>query len=99
MRSFQSFNEQEILALAISLEEEDTRILMTTVGGLGRTLPYLIPDIKTATAVAVAVVLVELAVISWIRHRFMDTSLASALFQVVIGGLLVFLTDILIGCS
>jgi erythrin-vacuolar iron transport family protein len=73
--------------------------LMTAVGGLGHTLPYLIPQIRTATAVAVAVVLVELAVISWIRHRFMDTPLASALFQVVIGGLLVFLTGILIGSS
>jgi len=73
--------------------------LMTAVGGLGHTLPYLIPQIKTATAVAVGVVLVELAVISWIRHRFMDTPLASAVFQVVIGGLLVFLTGILIGSS
>ena len=59
---------------------------MTAVGGLGHTLPYLIPQIKTATAVVVGVVLVELAVISWVRHRFMDTPLASAVFQVVIGG-------------
>ena len=44
-------------------------------------------------------VLVELGVISWIRHRFMDTPLASAVFQVVIGGLLVFLTGILIGSA
>jgi erythrin-vacuolar iron transport family protein len=73
--------------------------LMTAVGGLGHTLPYLIPHIHTATAVAVAVVLVELAVISWVRHRFMDTPLASAVFQVVLGGLLVFLTGILIGSS
>jgi rubrerythrin len=73
--------------------------LMTAVGGVGHTLPYLIPHIHTATAVAVAVVLVELGVISWIRHRFMDTPLASAVFQVVIGGILVFLTGILIGSS
>jgi erythrin-vacuolar iron transport family protein len=73
--------------------------LMTAVGGLGHTLPYLIPHIQTATAVAVGVVLVELAVIAWIRHRFMDTPLASAVFQVVIGGLLVFLTGILIGSA
>src|SRR5438045_9035138 len=46
--------------------------LMTAVGGLGHTLPYLIPHIQTATAVAVGVVLVELGVIAWIRHRFMD---------------------------
>jgi rubrerythrin len=71
--------------------------LMTALGGLGHTLPYLIPNVHTATAVAIAVVLVELAVISWIRHRFMDTPLGAALFQVVIGGLLVFLTGVLIG--
>src|SRR5206468_12266965 len=73
--------------------------LMTAVGGLGHTLPYLIPHIHTATAVAVGVVLVELAVIAWVRHRFMATPLVSAVFQVVIGGLLVFLTGILIGSS
>jgi rubrerythrin len=73
--------------------------LMTAVGGLGHTLPYLIPDVHTATAVAIGVVLVELAVISWIRHRFMDTPLTAAAFQVVVGGLLVFLTGILIGSS
>ena len=47
--------------------------LMTTIGGLGHTLPYLIPDFWTATALAIAVVVVELAVISWIRYRYMDT--------------------------
>jgi rubrerythrin len=73
--------------------------LMTTLGGLGHTLPYLIPHVKTATAVAVVVVLVELAVIAWIRHKFMDAPLATAVFQVVVGGLLVFLTGILIGSS
>jgi rubrerythrin len=73
--------------------------LMTALGGLGHTLPYLIPQYRTATWVAVGVVLVELAVISWIRHRFMDTPLASAMFQVVIGGILVFLTGMLIGSS
>jgi VIT1/CCC1 family predicted Fe2+/Mn2+ transporter len=71
--------------------------LMTAVGGLGHTLPYLIPHLQTATAVAVGVVLVELGVIAWIRNRYMDTPLPSAIFQVVVGGLLVFLTGILIG--
>jgi hypothetical protein len=173
MRSFKSLSEQDILALAISLEEEDARIyddfadglqanhpasaqkfkemraeedghrhrtfrvglaasvgagisigfaealsddgsltgrgrpltrgivcgLMTTVGGLGHTMPYLIRDYKTATGVAVGVVLVELGVIAWIRNHFMDTPLTSAAFQVVIGGLLVFLARILIGSS
>ena len=45
---------------------------MTSVGGIGHTLPYLIPNIKTATNIAVVVVLIELGVISWIRHRDMD---------------------------
>jgi erythrin-vacuolar iron transport family protein len=73
--------------------------IMTAVGGLGHTLPYLIPHIETATTVAVGIVLLELAVISWIRHRFMDTPLAAAVLQVVVGGILVFLTGILIGIS
>jgi rubrerythrin len=73
--------------------------LMTTLGGIGHTLPYLIPDFWVATSVAVMVVLVELAVISWIRYRFMDTPFLSAAFQVVIGGVLVFLAGILIGSS
>ncbi len=73
--------------------------LMTTLGGVGHTLPYLIPAVKTATAVAIGVVLVELGVIAWVRHRFMDTPLASAVFQVVLGGVLVFLAGVLIGSS
>jgi len=73
--------------------------LMTTVGGTGHTLPYLIPNVKTATGIAVGVVLVELGVISWVRHRFMDTPLSSAVVQVVFGGVLVFLVGILIGSS
>jgi erythrin-vacuolar iron transport family protein len=73
--------------------------LMTALGGLGHTLPFLIPEFRTAVAVAIAVVLLELAAISWIRNRFMDTPLLSAAFQVMVGGLLVFATGILIGSS
>jgi hypothetical protein len=73
--------------------------LMTTVGGVGHTLPFLIPDFRIAMTVAVGVVGVELAAISYIRHRYMDTPLVSAAFQVVLGGALVFLTGILIGSS
>jgi erythrin-vacuolar iron transport family protein len=73
--------------------------LMTALGGLGHTLPYMIPDYKIATGIAVGVVLVELGVISWVRRKFMDTPLASAVVQVVLGGLLVFLVGILIGSS
>jgi VIT1/CCC1 family predicted Fe2+/Mn2+ transporter len=72
---------------------------MTTLGGIGHTLPFLIPHLKTAVAVAVAVVLVELGTISWVRHRFMDTPWASAVLQVALGGALVFLAGILIGSS
>src|SRR5262249_40880721 len=73
--------------------------LMTALGGLGHTLPYLIPDVYTATTIAVIVALLELAVISYVRHRYMDTPLTSAIIQVMVGGLLVFLTGILIGNS
>jgi rubrerythrin len=73
--------------------------VMTAIGGLGHTLPYLIPHFLTATAVAIAVVIVELAVISWIRWRYMDTPFLSAAFQVMVGGALVFLAGILIGSS
>ena len=73
--------------------------LMTTVGGIGHTLPYLIPDYRVATWLAVAVVLVELVLIAWVRHRYMDSSWGRSLFQVVLGGLLVFLTGVLIGSA
>jgi len=73
--------------------------VMTAIGGLGHTLPFLIPDFWTATTVAFAVVIVELAVISWIRWRFMDTPFVSATFQVMLGGALVFAAGILIGSS
>jgi len=72
---------------------------MTTLGGIGHTLPFLIPNFYYATVVAVVVVAIELAVISWIRHHYMDTPLLSAVFQVVLGGVLVFLTGILIGSA
>jgi rubrerythrin len=73
--------------------------LMTTVGGIGHTLPYLIPDFHIATLLAIAVVIVELAAISWIRFRYMDTPFLSAAFQVMVGGALVFAAGILIGSS
>ena len=73
--------------------------LMTTIGGLGHTLPYLIPDFWNATVVSIIVVVIELAAISYIRYRYMDTPFLSAAFQVVVGGALVFLAGILIGSS
>ncbi len=73
--------------------------VMTAIGGLGHTLPYLIPNFWTATAFAIAVVAVELVAISYIRHRFMDTPFLAATFQVVVGGTLVFVAGILIGSS
>ena len=73
--------------------------LMTSAGGLGHTLPFLISDFRVAMTAAIVVVAIELATISYIRHRFMDTPFVSAAVQVVIGGVLVFLTGILIGSS
>jgi len=73
--------------------------VMTTIGGVGHTLPYLIPNFWTATTVAVIVVALELVAISYIRYRYMDTPFLSAAFQVVLGGTLVFLAGILIGSS
>lgn len=73
--------------------------LMTTAGGIGHTLPYLIKDFYTATVVAVAIVVLELLAISYIRNRYMDTPFLSAAFQVIVGGILVFLAGILIGVA
>ncbi len=73
--------------------------VMTALGGLGHALPYLIPHFYIATAFAFAVVAVELVVISWIRTRYMDTPFLHAAFQVVVGGVLVFVAGILIGSS
>jgi rubrerythrin len=73
--------------------------IMTTAGGIGHTLPFLIHNFTVAMSVAIIVVAIELAIISWIRHRYMDTPILAAAFQVVVGGVLVFLTGILIGSS
>jgi rubrerythrin len=73
--------------------------LMTTAGGIGHTLPFLIKDFRLAMTVAIFVVLAELGTISFVRHRYMDTPFLQAAFQVVVGGVLVFLTGILIGSS
>jgi hypothetical protein len=72
---------------------------MTTAGGIGHTLPFLLANFTTAMIVAVAIVALELGVISWIRHRYMDTPLLAAAFQVIVGGVLVFLVGILIGSA
>ena len=71
--------------------------LMTTAGGLGHTLPFLISSFHVAFVVAVLVVAVELAVISYVRHRYMDTPLFPSALQVIVGGSLVFAVGIWIG--
>lgn len=71
--------------------------VMTTLGGLGHALPYLIPDFWTATTIAILVVFVELWAIAWIQNKFMDTPMLRATFQVVLGGALVFAAGVLIG--
>jgi len=73
--------------------------LMTTFGGIGHTLPFLISSFAAATTVAVIVVIFELAAISYIRNRYMDTPLVSVTLQVALGGALVLLAGILIGSS
>jgi erythrin-vacuolar iron transport family protein len=73
--------------------------LMTAAGGIGHTLPFLIPSFHIAFTLAVSVVAVELAVISYIRHRYMDTPLLSSAFQVIVGGVAVFAVGIWIGSS
>ncbi|MDF1610307.1 ferritin family protein [Hoeflea sp. YIM 152468] len=71
--------------------------IMTAIGGLGHALPYLIPDFTIATTVAIAVVFVELWAIAWIQNHWMDTPWSRAIFQVVLGGALVFAAGLLIG--
>jgi rubrerythrin len=73
--------------------------VMTMLGGVGHTLPYLIRDFRTATALAIAIVLVELWAIAWIRARYMDTKFLHAAFQIVVGGLIVFGAGVLIGSA
>jgi rubrerythrin len=78
--------------------------VMTAVGGIGHTLPYLVPDswpnaFMLATTIAAIVVAIELVVISWIRTRYMDTPFLRAAFQVILGGVLVLLAGIFIGSA
>ncbi len=73
--------------------------LMTTVGGIGHTLPFLISNFQVAWTVAVLVVITELAAIAWVRHRYMESPWISATLQVVLGGALVFAAGVLIGSS
>lgn len=71
--------------------------IMTTIGGLGHALPYLIPDFWTATITAIIVVFIELWAIAWIQNKYMDTPFLRATMQVVLGGALVFAAGVLIG--
>ncbi len=73
--------------------------LMTMIGGIGHTLPFLIPNFHVATVIAVVVVIAELAAIAWVRHRYMESPWVSATLQVVLGGALVFAAGVLIGSS
>lgn len=71
--------------------------VMTTIGGLGHAMPYLIPDFWTATIIALIVVFAELWAIAWIQNRYMQTPWLKAIFQVVLGGALVFAAGVIIG--
>ena len=71
--------------------------VMTTLGGLGHALPYLISDFYTATIIAMFFVLIELWVIAWIQKKYMEIKFSRAIFQVVFGGALVLAAGIFIG--
>ena len=71
--------------------------VMTTLGGMGHALPYLITDFWTATVIAFAVVFIELWAIAWIQNRYMQTPFFRAAFQVVLGGALVLAAGMIIG--
>jgi erythrin-vacuolar iron transport family protein len=71
--------------------------VMTTLGGLGRALLYLIPSFWTATTIALVVVFFELWAIAWIQSRYTETPFLRAAFPVVLGGSLVLAAGILIG--
>jgi rubrerythrin len=73
--------------------------LMTAVGGIGHTLPFLIPSFQIATVIAVIVVIAELGVISWVKYRYMESPWVTASLQVMLGGALVFVVGVLIGSS
>ena len=73
--------------------------LMTAAGGIGHTLPFLLSNFHVAFVAAVIVVAFELGIIAWIRNKYMDTPLLSAAFQVIVGGVLVFIAGIAIGSS
>jgi hypothetical protein len=70
---------------------------MTTLGGLGHTFPFLIPQFHLAFTIALIVVVLELGAISWVRHRYMESPWFAATVQVIIGGLLVFAAGVLLG--
>lgn len=73
--------------------------LMTFIGAVGHSLPFMIPAFLTAALIAGGIVIMELLLIAWIRNRYMDTPLLAATYQVVVGGAIVFLAGILIGNS
>jgi erythrin-vacuolar iron transport family protein len=73
--------------------------VMTALGGIGHPLPFLIPRFRAAVTIAFFVVLVELAIITWVRQRYMETPIISAATQVALGGAMVFGTGVLIGSS
>lgn len=73
--------------------------LMTFVGAAGHALPFLLPSFRVALLVSMIIVLVELFVIAWVRHKYMDTPLLKAAFQIIVGGVIVFLAGIYIGKS
>lgn len=73
--------------------------LMTAIGGIFHTLPFLISEVHKALIVAGAVVAVELFTIAWVRFRFLEVSLRSSLLVVTLGGAIVLGIGVGIGAS
>lgn len=71
--------------------------LTTILGGMLHTLPFLLPDLRTALTLAYVVVVFELIVIAFIKYRYMRSPLAQTVLQVVIGGGVVFGVGVWLG--
>jgi VIT1/CCC1 family predicted Fe2+/Mn2+ transporter len=73
--------------------------LMTAVGGILHTLPFLLPSVQLALTLAYFVVGCELIMIAYIRYRFFASSFWVSAVEVIVGGMLVFAAGVLIGSS
>lgn len=73
--------------------------LMTFLGGIFHTLPFLIQNFHAAVITAFVVVGLELIAISYIRYQYLHTPFWRSVAMVLVGGLIVFGAGIVIGAS